>query len=108
MSATSTRADELREARYPVPSDRTLRLHRVFDRCEGRVVVTCFASNVYRVQQAWGGYAVVGSAEQVVEQLGVISGAGVDGCLLSWTRYIEDMRRFQQETCPLLVEAGLR
>ena len=56
----------------------------------------------------WGGYPVIGTAEQVVEQLGVISDAGFDGCLLSWPRYIDDMRRFQQETYPLLQQAGLR
>jgi len=56
----------------------------------------------------WGGYPVVGTAEQVVEQLGVISDAGFDGCLLSWPRYIDDMRRFQEETYPMLIEAGLR
>ena len=26
-------------------------LERVFQRCEGRIVVTCFASNIHRVQQ---------------------------------------------------------
>jgi alkanesulfonate monooxygenase SsuD/methylene tetrahydromethanopterin reductase-like flavin-dependent oxidoreductase (luciferase family) len=56
----------------------------------------------------WGGYPVIGTAEQVVEQLGVISRAGFDGCLLSWPRYIEDMRRFQEETYPMLMQAGLR
>jgi FMNH2-dependent dimethyl sulfone monooxygenase len=56
----------------------------------------------------WGGYPVLGDAEQIVEQLGVIADAGFDGCLLSWPRYIEDMRRFQQEIHPLLEQAGLR
>ena len=56
----------------------------------------------------WGGYPVIGTAEQVVEQLGVISDAGFDGCLLSWPRYIDDMRKFQEETYPMLIQAGLR
>ena len=56
----------------------------------------------------WGGYPVVGSADQIVEKLAVIADAGFDGCLLSWPRWIEDMRRFQQEIHPLLEQAGLR
>ena len=36
-----------------VPSEATVgpALHEVFSRCEGRIIVTCFASNVHRVQQ---------------------------------------------------------
>lgn len=56
----------------------------------------------------WGGYPVVGSREQVVDSLTALSRTGLDGVLLSWPRYVEDMRRFQQHTYPLLVEAGLR
>jgi alkanesulfonate monooxygenase SsuD/methylene tetrahydromethanopterin reductase-like flavin-dependent oxidoreductase (luciferase family) len=56
----------------------------------------------------WGGYPIVGSQEQVVDSLAALSKTGLDGVLLSWPRYIEDMRRFQENTYPLLVEAGLR
>jgi FMNH2-dependent dimethyl sulfone monooxygenase len=56
----------------------------------------------------WGGYPIVGSQAQVVDSLTALSKTGLDGVLLSWPRYIEDMRRFQQSTYPLLVEAGLR
>jgi dimethylsulfone monooxygenase len=56
----------------------------------------------------WGGYPIVGSQAQVVDSLVALSKTGLDGVLLSWPRYIEDMRRFQQSTYPLLVEAGLR
>jgi ribonuclease J len=36
-----------------VPSEASVgpALHEVFSRCEGRIIVTCFASNVHRVQQ---------------------------------------------------------
>ena len=34
--------------------------------------------------------------------------AGFDGVLLSWARYEEHMREFQDTTLPLLVQAGLR
>jgi dimethylsulfone monooxygenase len=56
----------------------------------------------------WGGYPAVGTSEQVVEHLATLVRAGFDGVLLSWPRYVEDMRRFQAETYPLLVDAGLR
>jgi FMNH2-dependent dimethyl sulfone monooxygenase len=56
----------------------------------------------------WGGYPIVGSREQVVDSLAALSRTGLDGVLLSFPRYIEDMDRFQQSTYPLLVEAGLR
>jgi FMNH2-dependent dimethyl sulfone monooxygenase len=56
----------------------------------------------------WGGYPIVGTQAQVVDSLIALSATGLDGVLLSWPRYIEDMRRFQENTYPLLVEAGLR
>ncbi len=56
----------------------------------------------------YGGYPLIGAPETVVEQLSLLSRTGVDGVLLSWPRYIEDMRRFQETTYPMLQQAGLR
>ena len=56
----------------------------------------------------WGGFPVVGSKEQVVDKLALLSKAGFDGAVLSWARYVDEMREFQTETLPLLVQAGLR
>ena len=56
----------------------------------------------------WGGFPVVGSKEQVVDKLALLSKAGFDGAVLSWARYVDEMREFQSETLPLLVQAGLR
>src|SRR6185295_4336921 len=56
----------------------------------------------------WGGFPLVGSKEQVVDGLAMLSRAGFDGVILSWARYVEEMREFQRETLPLLVQAGLR
>jgi dimethylsulfone monooxygenase len=56
----------------------------------------------------WGGYPLIGTAEQIVEGLQTLAKSGVDGTLLSWPRYSEGMRRFQAETMPLVIEAGLR
>lgn len=56
----------------------------------------------------WGGYPLVGTAERIVDSLADLVDAGLDGVLLSWPRYIDGMRRFQQEIHPLLIESGLR
>jgi alkanesulfonate monooxygenase SsuD/methylene tetrahydromethanopterin reductase-like flavin-dependent oxidoreductase (luciferase family) len=56
----------------------------------------------------WGGYQIIGTAEQVVDKLELLSGCGFDGILLSWPRYVADMARFQAETWPLVMQAGLR
>lgn len=56
----------------------------------------------------WGGFPVVGGKEQVVDKLALLSKAGFDGAVLSWARYVDEMREFQTQTLPLLVQAGLR
>lgn len=56
----------------------------------------------------WAGYPIVGTGDQIVGALGDLVAAGVDGILLSFPRYIQDMRRFQAEVYPMLVQAGLR
>lgn len=56
----------------------------------------------------WAGYPIVGSKEQVVDTLVALSNTGLDGVVLSWPRFVQDMKRFQEETYPLLVEAGVR
>jgi FMNH2-dependent dimethyl sulfone monooxygenase len=56
----------------------------------------------------WGGYPLIGSRDQVADGLLRLSKIGIDGIVLSWPRYIEDMHCFQRETLPLLKQAGLR
>jgi dimethylsulfone monooxygenase len=56
----------------------------------------------------WGGYPLIGTKEQVVDGLKMLSAMGLDGVLLSWPRYEEGMREFKAVTYPLLVQAGLR
>jgi FMNH2-dependent dimethyl sulfone monooxygenase len=56
----------------------------------------------------WGGYPLVGTKEQVVDGLTMLSNLGLDGVVVSWPRYIEDMQHFQRVTLPLLKQAGLR
>ena len=56
----------------------------------------------------WGGFPLIGTKEQIVDGLAKLSGLGLDGVVVSWPRYIEDMRTFQRVTLPLLEQAGLR
>jgi FMNH2-dependent dimethyl sulfone monooxygenase len=56
----------------------------------------------------WGGFPLVGTKEQVVDGLALLAKVGFDGVILSWARYIEEMRQFRSETYPLLEQAGLR
>ena len=56
----------------------------------------------------WGGFPLIGSREQIVDGLAKLSTIGLDGVVVSWPRYIEDMRSFQREMQPLMQQAGLR
>lgn len=56
----------------------------------------------------WAGYPLIGTKEQVVDGLSLLQRAGFDGIVLTWPRYVEDMKRFQTETYPLVQQAGLR
>jgi alkanesulfonate monooxygenase SsuD/methylene tetrahydromethanopterin reductase-like flavin-dependent oxidoreductase (luciferase family) len=56
----------------------------------------------------WAGYPIIGTKDQVVDKLQILAKAGFDGVVLSWPRFVEDMRRFKEETYPLVVQAGLR
>lgn len=56
----------------------------------------------------WGGVPLIGTKEQVVDGLQMLSDIGLDGTLLSWARYVEGMEEFQRVTYPLVVQAGLR
>jgi alkanesulfonate monooxygenase SsuD/methylene tetrahydromethanopterin reductase-like flavin-dependent oxidoreductase (luciferase family) len=56
----------------------------------------------------WGSYPLIGTREQVVDGLIKLSDMGLDGVLLCWPRYEEEMREFKNGTYPLLVQAGLR
>ncbi|HEY0278315.1 MAG TPA: LLM class flavin-dependent oxidoreductase [Solirubrobacterales bacterium] len=56
----------------------------------------------------WGGYPVIGTPEQVVEELGRISAAGIDGLTLGFLDYNEELKYFDDAVMPLMREAGLR
>lgn len=56
----------------------------------------------------FGGYPLVGTPEQVVEDLVGLADAGVDGLLIHWQDYDAGLDFWVPEVMPLLVEAGLR
>jgi dimethylsulfone monooxygenase len=56
----------------------------------------------------WGGYALVGSPEQVADKLIKIAKSGVSGTLLSFVDYLEEMPYFNENVLPLLEQAGVR
>ena len=54
------------------------------------------------------GISLIGTKEQVVDKMVMLSKAGVDGLMISWPCYEDGMRNFQKVTLPLLKQAGLR
>jgi alkanesulfonate monooxygenase SsuD/methylene tetrahydromethanopterin reductase-like flavin-dependent oxidoreductase (luciferase family) len=56
----------------------------------------------------WGGYPLIGTPEQLVDQLAMLSRAGIDGTILSWVNYEAELQQWIDEVMPLLEQAGLR
>ena len=46
-----------------------------------------------------GGYPPVGTAEQIVDELGKLADIGVDGCLISWVDYKNELRSGTTRCC---------
>ena len=55
-----------------------------------------------------GGYPLVGTPAQIVDQMEELSAIGVDGCLISWVRYREEVQQWIDQVMPLMVDAGQR
>lgn len=56
----------------------------------------------------WGGYRMVGTPEQIVEQFVGLDKAGIEGMAIIWHDYESEMAYFNEKVMPLMVEAGLR
>ena len=56
----------------------------------------------------FGSYPLVGTPEQIVNGLRLLSDAGLDGVVLSWPAYRSGMEQFREKVLPLLKQAGLR
>ena len=55
-----------------------------------------------------GGYPLVGTAQQIANELCKLAEIGVDGCLISWVDYKKELAQWNAEVMPLLEQAGLR
>ena len=55
-----------------------------------------------------GGYPLVGTPDQVVEQMEKLSSMGVDGLLISWLDYLDECQYWIDEVLPLMQQAGQR
>jgi alkanesulfonate monooxygenase SsuD/methylene tetrahydromethanopterin reductase-like flavin-dependent oxidoreductase (luciferase family) len=56
----------------------------------------------------WGGYPLVGTPEQIVDELRAMAAVGFDGWMLSWLNYQAELEQWTREVMPLLEQAGLR
>jgi len=56
----------------------------------------------------WGGYPLVGTPEQVVAQMLELRDLGIEGFILSWLDYYEELKYFGERVLPLMKQAGLR
>ena len=52
-----------------------------------------------RMVAGWGGYPLVGTAEQIVDELGRLSRAGLDGIVLSWSTTVERCGNGWRSSC---------
>jgi alkanesulfonate monooxygenase SsuD/methylene tetrahydromethanopterin reductase-like flavin-dependent oxidoreductase (luciferase family) len=72
-----------------------------------------FASQIETYQErfiaGWGGYPIVGTPEQVAEEmLRIHETGGMDGMIMGMLDYHEEMDYFGDNVMPLLKQAGLR
>ncbi|HMM75176.1 MAG TPA: LLM class flavin-dependent oxidoreductase [Gammaproteobacteria bacterium] len=56
----------------------------------------------------WGGYPLVGTPEQVVDMMLELHRLGIEGFILSWLDYYEELKYFGEKALPLMKQAGLR
>jgi dimethylsulfone monooxygenase len=62
----------------------------------------------FHFKAGWGGYPLVGTPQQITDELTTLSRVGLDGVLLSWLNYQDEGPAFMQEVLPLMEQAGLR
>lgn len=62
----------------------------------------------FHFKAGWGGFPLVGTPDAITEKLIALSGAGLDGIVLSWVDYGSGLRDWQREVMPRLEQAGLR
>ncbi|OFA03490.1 pyrimidine monooxygenase RutA [Duganella phyllosphaerae] len=62
----------------------------------------------FAIAAGYGGYPVLGTAQDIAGTLAMMSEAGVDGVLLTWLDYEAGLANFGESVLPLLEQAGLR
>ena len=61
-----------------------------------------------RITMATGGDPIVGTAEDIADQLEAFSERGIDGILMSWFDFDDGIKRFTEGVLPILEQRGLR
>jgi FMNH2-dependent dimethyl sulfone monooxygenase len=62
----------------------------------------------FHFKAGWGGFPLVGTADAIVEKLGALSHAGLDGIVLSWVDFRSGLEAWNRDVMPRLEQAGLR
>ncbi len=61
-----------------------------------------------RFISGYGGYPLIGTPEQIVDQLLELEQAGVGGMMVGFLDYVQELEYFGERVLPLMREAGLR
>lgn len=56
----------------------------------------------------YGGYPLIGTPEQIVDQMVQLEASGVNGMMIGFLDYVEELDYFGEKIMPLMKEAGLR
>lgn len=80
----------------------------LFGRHSGTLTAADIEAFKFHFKAGHGGYPLVGTPGQIVEQMTQLSRMGVDGILLSWVDYLTEARQWIDQVMPLMVAAGLR
>ena len=56
----------------------------------------------------WGGYPLVGTPEQIVDEMLALSRIGVEGIALIGHEHLEELKYFGARVLPLMRQAGFR
>ena len=56
----------------------------------------------------WGGYPLIGTPDQIVDELIKLNALGIEGIILGFLDYYEELAYFDRNVMPLLQQAGLR
>jgi alkanesulfonate monooxygenase SsuD/methylene tetrahydromethanopterin reductase-like flavin-dependent oxidoreductase (luciferase family) len=60
------------------------------------------------LKAGYGGYPLIGTANDVASGLQLLSELGFDGVALTYVDFVDGLRRFNADVLPVLEQAGLR